>query len=53
MKVGSLVRHVQSDHDMDIGIIMEAFLDMYKVLWPDGSVLPHYPYNLEVINENR
>ena len=51
MKIGDLVRHVENGHDMDIGIIMEAFLDMYKVLWPDGSVLPHYPYNLVVIHE--
>ena len=53
MKIGSLVRHIESGHDMDIGVIMEAFLDMYKVLWSDGSILPHYPYNLEVIDENR
>ena len=49
MKISSLVRHVESGHDMDIGVIIGVYLDMYKVLWPDGSILPHYPYNLEVI----
>ena len=44
---------------MDIGIIMESVQtldgkDVVKmVLWPDGSILPHYLYNLEVINEGR
>ena len=53
MKVGTLVRHINNGHSMDIGIIVEAIWTMYKVLWSDGSILPHYPHNLEVINENR
>ena len=60
MKVGDLVRHKSlNGYDMDIGIIMESVQtldgkDVVKmVLWPDGSILPHYLYNLEVINEGR
>ena len=51
MKIGSLVRHINNGQYGDIGIIVEAVWAMYKVLWPDGSVLPHYPHNLEVIDE--
>ena len=53
MKVGDLVIHINDSHYGDIGIIMESVCSMYKVLWPDGSVLPHYPHNLEVISEDR
>ena len=53
MKIGSLVRHINNGQYGDIGIIVEAVWTMYKVRWPDGSVLPHYPHNLEVIHEDR
>ncbi len=53
MKVGDLVRHINNGHYGDIGIIMESVCSLYKVLWPDGSVMPHYSYNLEVIHEGR
>jgi len=53
MKVGDLVRHVNNGYVGDIGIVVEAVWTMYKVLWSDGSVLPHYPHNLEVISEGR
>jgi hypothetical protein len=53
MKVGTLVRHINNGYIGDIGIVVEAVWVMYKVLWPDGSILPHYPHNLEVISESR
>jgi len=54
MKVGTLVRHINNKYVGDIGIIVELSLwDVYKVLWPDGSISAHYPHNLKVINESR
>ena len=60
MKVGDLVRYKSlNGYDMDIGIIMESVQntdgeDVIKmVLWPDGSVIPHYLHDLEVISESR
>jgi len=55
MKIGDLVRYICGD----IGIVMESVQntdgeDVIKmVLWPDGSVSPHYLHDLEVINECR
>ena len=55
MKVGDIVRHIYGD----IGVVMESVQNtdgedvIRMVLWPDGSVSPHYPHDLEVISESR
>jgi len=53
MKVGDLVRHANDSSYEGVGIVVQTVWVMYKVRWPDGSVLPHYPHNLEVISESR
>ena len=59
MKIGDLVR-TSYKSDRGVGVmtrkqkpIIKGQLWMYRVVWPDGSIVFHFRGTLEVISENR